>query len=221
MTRSACDDSPGTVDGRGTGSIDAPHHAVHDGVALTDRPSVPPDHVQIAYETPPPGHARTATGDDAATAAGHSPVAAVGGRTGNGDRQRSGKQSTAGLDRIQYRRRRRVARQREWQRARRQQYETETLAPVEADWGPGDGETWYERTGPADPDDDSPGADQVADGETLQDHLLWQLHLSPLSPRDRLIGVALIEAVDDDGYLRESLEGIAATLAPDIHARVR
>ncbi len=97
-------------------------------------------------------------------------------------------------------------------------YETETLAPVEADWGPGDGETWYERTGPADPDDDSPGADQVADGESLQDHLLWQLHLSPLSPRDRLIGVALIEAVDDDGYLRESLESIASTLDADIHA---
>jgi RNA polymerase sigma-54 factor len=99
-------------------------------------------------------------------------------------------------------------------------YETEMLAPVEADWGPGDGETWYERTGPADPDDDSPGADQVADGESLQDHLLWQLHLSPLSPRDRLIGVALIEAVDDDGYLREPLESIATTLDADLHAGV-
>jgi RNA polymerase sigma-54 factor len=97
-------------------------------------------------------------------------------------------------------------------------YETETLAPVEADWGPSDGETWYERTGPADPDDDSPGADQVADGESLQDHLLWQLHLSPLSPRDRQIGVALIEAIDDDGYLRESLESLATTLGADIHA---
>ena len=54
-----------------------------------------------------------------------------------------------------------------------------------------------------------PGAEQVAEADTLQDHLLWQLHLSPLSPRDRLIGVALIEAVDDDGYLREPLEAIA------------
>ena len=91
-------------------------------------------------------------------------------------------------------------------------YDTEVLPPAEADWGPGDGEAWYERTGPADPNDESPAAEQVAESETLQDHLLWQLHLSPLSPRDRLIGVALIEAIDDDGYLREPVENIAATL---------
>ena len=98
-------------------------------------------------------------------------------------------------------------------------HDTETLAPAEADWGPGDGETWYERTGPADADDDMPGAEQVAEGETLQDHLLWQLHLSPLSPRDRLIAVTLIEAVEDDGYLREPLEDIADTLGADFHAQ--
>lgn len=97
-------------------------------------------------------------------------------------------------------------------------YETEILAPADADWGPGDGEAWHERTGPADPDDECPAADQIAGGETLQDHLLWQLHLSPLSPRDRLIGVALIESLEEDGYLRESLENIASTLAPDIQA---
>ena len=95
-------------------------------------------------------------------------------------------------------------------------YETEKLAPAEADWGPGDGEAWYERTGPADPEEDSPAAEQVPEGETLQDHLLWQLHLSPLSPRDRLIGVTLIEAIDDDGYLREPLENIATALAPEV-----
>ena len=98
-------------------------------------------------------------------------------------------------------------------------YETETLAPGEADWGPSDGETWYERTGPADADDDAPAAEQVAEGETLQDHLLWQLHLSPLSPRDRVIAVALIEAIEDDGYLREPLESIAETLGAGIHAQ--
>lgn len=98
-------------------------------------------------------------------------------------------------------------------------FETETLAPVEADWGPGDGEAWYERTGPADADDEIPATEQVAEGETLQDHLLWQLHLSHLSPRDRLIAVTLIEAIEDDGYLRESLDTIAQTLGADLHAR--
>ena len=87
-----------------------------------------------------------------------------------------------------------------------------------ADWGPGDGEPWYERNGPSDQDDEGALAEQVADHESLHDHLLWQLHLSHLSPRDRQIGVALIEAIEDDGYLREPLAAIAATLAPEIEA---
>ncbi len=58
----------------------------------------------------------------------------------------------------------------------------------------------------------------VAETETLADHLLWQLHLSHLSPRDRSIGAALIDALDDDGYLREPLATIAETLLPAIHA---
>ena len=65
------------------------------------------------------------------------------------------------------------------------------------------------------PDDDT-GGETAAAGETLQDHLLWQLHLGPLSPRDRAIGVALVDAVDDDGYLREDPANLAAStgLAP-------
>lgn len=59
-------------------------------------------------------------------------------------------------------------------------------------------------------------AEQVAERETLQDHLLWQLHLSHLSARDRTIGVAIIEAISDDGYLREPLEAIAASLDPPV-----
>lgn len=91
------------------------------------------------------------------------------------------------------------------------------------DWD--NGEAWQQRTGPADPDDDSPAlAEQVAESESLQDHLLWQLHLGPLSPRDRQIAVALIEAIDEDGYLREALDAVVAGLdgpapSPDeVHA---
>ncbi|MFP7722058.1 RNA polymerase factor sigma-54 [Lysobacter sp. A3-1-A15] len=93
-----------------------------------------------------------------------------------------------------------------------------TVEASERDWGPNDGEPWYERIGPSDRDDDGALADQVAEHESLHDHLLWQLHLSHLSPRDRQIGVALIEAIEDDGYLREPLAAIAATLAPEIEA---
>ncbi len=59
-----------------------------------------------------------------------------------------------------------------------------------------------------------------ADGEDLIDHLLWQLNLTRLSERDRRIGVALIDAIDEDGYLREPVESIAAALRPDIEASV-
>ncbi|UHQ19698.1 RNA polymerase factor sigma-54 [Lysobacter sp. KIS68-7] len=89
-------------------------------------------------------------------------------------------------------------------------------APADASAWDGD-ETWYERIGPADSDDE-PLAEQVAEAETLQDHLLWQLHLSHLSQRDRSIGVAIIEAIDDDGYLRETLEAVAESLRPGMHA---
>ncbi len=38
--------------------------------------------------------------------------------------------------------------------------------------------------------------------EDLADHLLWQLNLTPMSQRDRAIAIAVIESLDDDGYLR-------------------
>lgn len=85
----------------------------------------------------------------------------------------------------------------------------EAAADGEADWGPA--EPWQERGGRSD-FEDTPAAEQVAEADTLQDHLLWQLHLSRLSERDRQIGVAIIESLSDDGYLREPLETIAATL---------
>lgn len=90
------------------------------------------------------------------------------------------------------------------------------------DWSP-DTETWSASgSGGSFDDDDEHGsaAERVAETETLHDHLLWQLHLSHLSPRDRRIGVALIDALDDDGYLREPLAGIAESLRPELHAEV-
>jgi len=54
---------------------------------------------------------------------------------------------------------------------------------------------------------------QDAAVEDLRDHLLWQLNLTPMSPRDRAIATAIIEAVDDDGYLTESDDTIREALA--------
>lgn len=83
------------------------------------------------------------------------------------------------------------------------------------DWTPDDAEWRRGSGGSFDDDDNDSMAERMAEPETLADHLLWQLHLSPLSPRDRQIGAALIDALDDDGYLREPLSSIAETLLPE------
>jgi len=59
---------------------------------------------------------------------------------------------------------------------------------------------------------------RVAVGESLHEHLEWQLHLTHLSPREQLIGEALIDAIDDNGYLRESFAAIKAAVSPEIIA---
>ncbi len=64
----------------------------------------------------------------------------------------------------------------------------------------------------SDDDDRDPLETRGATGESLRDHLLEQLHLSAVADTDRLIATAIIESVRDDGYLEDSLEGIAAGL---------
>ena len=54
---------------------------------------------------------------------------------------------------------------------------------------------------------------QRSAAETLHDHLYWQLNMMRASETDLAIGTAIIDAVDDDGYLRSSLEEIQESLA--------
>lgn len=50
---------------------------------------------------------------------------------------------------------------------------------------------------------------------TLKDHLVWQLQLTPWTPSDQAIAEAIVDAIDEDGYLRESDAEIAQAVAPD------
>jgi len=68
--------------------------------------------------------------------------------------------------------------------------------------------------------DDEHGELAAAATEDLRDHLLWQLNLTPLSLRDRSIGAAIIEAIDDEGQLSESLEDLIDGLRPEIEAEL-
>jgi RNA polymerase sigma-54 factor len=44
------------------------------------------------------------------------------------------------------------------------------------------------------------------EGQSLHEHLSWQLDLSPFSDEDRAIAEAIIDSISDDGYLTVSLE---------------
>lgn len=48
--------------------------------------------------------------------------------------------------------------------------------------------------------------------ESLIDHLLWQLNLTPMAASDRMIATALIDAVDPNGMLTVSTEEICESL---------
>ena len=45
-------------------------------------------------------------------------------------------------------------------------------------------------------------------GQSLRDHLLWQLEMGHFSPREILIGEAIIDSVNDDGYLETGTDEI-------------
>ena len=56
---------------------------------------------------------------------------------------------------------------------------------------------------------------RTAAPESLHDYLMWQLNLTPLSDHDRRIAETLIDAVEEDGYLREDAAAIRAALGAD------
>jgi len=56
---------------------------------------------------------------------------------------------------------------------------------------------------------------QDSQEKTLRDHLLWQLNLTPTMEYDTAIAVAIIDALDDDGYLSCDLEEIVTAVAND------
>ncbi|WP_043317442.1 RNA polymerase factor sigma-54 [Microbulbifer sp. HZ11] len=51
-----------------------------------------------------------------------------------------------------------------------------------------------------------------AASESLQDHLMWQLNLTPLTIEDKLIGEALIDAIAPNGFLDTPIEELAESM---------
>ncbi|MDC9728630.1 MAG: RNA polymerase factor sigma-54 [Methyloprofundus sp.] len=49
---------------------------------------------------------------------------------------------------------------------------------------------------------------QRSKAESLQDHLTWQMEMQPFTDRDRVLAVAIIDAIDDGGFLGVSVDDI-------------
>lgn len=89
--------------------------------------------------------------------------------------------------------------------------------PVDSRWDDiydnSDGETTYSRN---DSQDDFAFDQHLSTEQSLHDYLTWQLELTPFSDRDRLIAEAIIEAIDDGGYLSLPLEDIHQGLPAEL-----
>lgn len=77
--------------------------------------------------------------------------------------------------------------------------------PVDVSW-----DDVYESSLPSGSDDgDNPEFESFrGKSESLQDHLLWQLELLPISERDYAIAIAIIDAIDNDGYVASDITDI-------------
>jgi len=87
---------------------------------------------------------------------------------------------------------------------------TNSDSPAEFDW-------LDSHSGPRrDDDEDSDYAQQAAGTPSLREHLMQQLGMTRLSARDVSLVTALIETLDERGYLSQSLEEIAELLPPEL-----
>jgi len=57
---------------------------------------------------------------------------------------------------------------------------------------------------------------QSGDNDGLIEHLQWQLQVTTMSNVDRAIAMSIIDAIDEDGYLKESVEDIHSGLVDEL-----
>src|SRR5579859_4386564 len=87
--------------------------------------------------------------------------------------------------------------------------ETATQSPEpQVDW-----ESPASRAAQSNWDDEGSPEPAERGGQSLKEYLLWQLELARMSARDAAIGAAIIDSLNDDGYLTEPLEDIRQSLA--------
>ncbi|MFO1372174.1 MAG: RNA polymerase factor sigma-54 [Candidatus Competibacteraceae bacterium] len=103
--------------------------------------------------------------------------------------------------------------------------ETETLPdalPVDSAWEdvyePYDGATSYSR---GEDEEWDPYESYSGTGESLREHLYWQMRLTPFTDQELAIATAIIDAIDESGYLTLPLEEICQDLHAEFAVTVR
>jgi len=87
----------------------------------------------------------------------------------------------------------------------------ETFPETEIDWEQ-EGSGWAVR----DDDEESDYSQSKAEPVSLRNHLDWQLGLTTLSERDKHLVSLLIDSLNEDGYLTQTLEELAEILPPEL-----
>jgi RNA polymerase sigma-54 factor len=96
---------------------------------------------------------------------------------------------------------------------------TESPSPESSDSEPAtalDDADWNDYSAAGGDDEDSDYAQGSVSGATLREHLLNQLIVSPLTLRDRTLVAALIDDLDDSGFLTQPLDDITASLQTEL-----
>jgi len=84
----------------------------------------------------------------------------------------------------------------------------------------GSASNWDESKRPNNSDDDSDYVREEVASADLRSHLLEQLKLMPLSDRDQKLILLIIDSINEDGYLEESLEELAEMLPEELEVEL-
>ncbi len=98
-------------------------------------------------------------------------------------------------------------------------HSTETVLPDHNESEPVtvlDDADWNDYSVASSDDEDNDYTQGSISGATLREHLLNQLIVSPLTLRDRTLVAALIDDLDDSGFLTQPLEDITASLQTEL-----
>ncbi len=98
----------------------------------------------------------------------------------------------------------------------------ESSTPAETESRKDDSNEWPEpsfssSSSSSSPDDEDDGYSEVAaEKPSMREHLLWELNMSQMLPRDKKIIGLLIDALDENAYLSQPLEEIFELLPPEL-----